>query len=179
MKKFTVAILVNNQFGVLNRVTSMFRRRQFNITSLTVSETESEEFSRITVQSEGDEIKKEQLINQLYKLPDVVSIAELDNLDTVNRELLLIKVKNDPNVRGEISAASDAYEGKIVDYTKDSIIIQMIGDSRKIDNFVTLMKDFGILEIAKTGTIAIERGRSTIYDDNKLKEEYDYGKNVL
>ena len=108
MKKFTVAILVNNQFGVLNRVTSMFRRRQFNITSLTVSETESEEFSRITVQSEGDRVKKEQLINQLYKLPDVVSVAELDNLDTVNRELLLIKVKNDPSVRGDISAASDA-----------------------------------------------------------------------
>ena len=162
MKKFTVAILVNNQFGVLNRVTSMFRRRQFNITSLTVSETESEEFSRITVQSEGDEIKKEQLINQLYKLPDVVSIAELDNLDTVNRELLLIKVKNDPNVRGEVSAASDAYEGKIVDYTKDSIIIQMIGDSRNIDNFVTLMKDFGILEICRTGVVSLQRGATTI-----------------
>ena len=162
MKKFTVAILVNNQFGVLNRVTSMFRRRQFNITSLTVSETESEEFSRITVQSEGDEIKKEQLINQLYKLPDVVSIAELDNLDTVNRELLLIKVKNDPNVRGEVSAASDAYEGKIVAYTKDSIIIQMIGDSRKIDNFVTLMKDFGILEICRTGVVSLQRGATTI-----------------
>ena len=162
MKKFTVAILVNNQFGVLNRVTSMFRRRQFNITSLTVSETESEEFSRITVQSEGDEIKKEQLINQLYKLPDVVSIAELDNLDTVNRELLLIKVKNDPNVRCEVSAASDAYEGKIVDYTKDSIIIQMIGDSRKIDNFVTLMKDFGILEICRTGVVSLQRGATTI-----------------
>lgn len=162
MKKFTVAILVNNQFGVLNRVTSMFRRRQFNITSLTVSETESEEFSRITVQSEGDEIKKEQLINQLYKLPDVVSIAELDNLDTVNRELLLIKVKNDPNARGEVSAASDAYEGKIVDYTKDSIIIQMIGDSRKIDNFVTLMKDFGILEICRTGVVSLQRGATTI-----------------
>ena len=162
MKKFTIAILVNNQFGVLNRVTSMFRRRQFNITSLTVSETESEEFSRITVQSEGDEVKKEQLINQLYKLPDVVSIAELDNLDTVNRELLLIKVRNDPNVRGEISAASDAYEGKIVDFTKDSIIIQMVGDSRKIDNFIDLMRDFEIMEICRTGTASLEKGSTTL-----------------
>ena len=162
MNKFTVAILVNNQFGVLNRVTSMFRRRAFNITSLTVSETESEEFSRITVQSEGDGIKKEQLINQLYKLPDVVSVAELDNLDTVNRELLLIKVKNDPNVRGEISAASDAYEGKVVDYTKESIMIQMIGDSLKIDNFVHLMKEFGILEICRTGVVSLQRGATTI-----------------
>ena len=158
MKTFSVAILVNNQFGVLNRVTSMFRRRQFNIISLTVSETESEKFSRITVRSEGDGMKKEQLINQLYKLPDVVSIAELDNLDTVSRELLLIKVRNDPAVRGEISAASDAYEGKIVDFTKDSIIIQMIGDSRKIDNFVTLMKEYEILEICRTGIVALQRG---------------------
>ena len=162
MKTFSVAILVNNQFGVLNRVTSMFRRRQFNIISLTVSETESEKFSRITVRSEGDGMKKEQLINQLYKLPDVVSIAELDNLDTVSRELLRIKVRNDPAVRGEISAASDAYEGKIVDFTKDSIIIQMIGDSRKIDNFVTLMKEYEILEICRTGIVALQRGSTTI-----------------
>ena len=162
MKTFSVAILVNNQFGVLNRVTSMFRRRQFNIISLTVSETESEKFSRITVRSEGDGMKKEQLINQLYKLPDVVSIAVLDNLDTVSRELLLIKVRNDPAVRGEISAASDAYEGKIVDFTKDSIIIQMIGDSRKIDNFVTLMKEYEILEICRTGIVALQRGSTTI-----------------
>ena len=85
--KFTVAILVNNQFGVLNRVTSMFRRRQFNISSLTVSETESEDFSRITVQSEGDGVKKEQLINQLYKLPDVISVAELTRSEEHTSEL--------------------------------------------------------------------------------------------
>ena len=161
MKRFTVAILVNNQFGVLNRVTSMFRRRQFNISSLTVSETESTKFSRITVQSEGDEIKKEQLINQLYKLPDVVSIAELEPMENVTRELLLIKVKNDPDARGDIRSASDAYEGKVVDYTKESIMIQMVGDSRKIDNFIDLMRDFEILEICRTGIVSLQRG-STI-----------------
>ena len=162
MKKFTVAILVNNQFGVLNRVTSMFRRRQFNITSLTVSETESEAFSRITVQSEGDEVKKEQLINQLYKLPDVVSVAELDSLETVNRELLLIKVKNDPNNRGDIRSAIDAYEGQVVDYTKESMMVQMVGDSRKIDNFIDLMRDFSIMEICRTGIVSLQRGATTI-----------------
>jgi len=160
--KFTVAILVNNQFGVLNRITSMFRRRQFNITSLTVSETESEEFSRITVQSEGDEIKKQQLINQLYKLPDVVSVAELSNEETVNRELMLIKMHNDPESRDHIRSAIDAFEGKIVDYTKESLVIQMVGDSRKIDNFITLMKEFGIMEIARTGVVSLQRGASTI-----------------
>ena len=160
--KFTIAILVNNQFGVLNRVTSMFRRRHFNITSLTVSETESEDFSRITVQSEGDEVKKEQLFNQLYKLPDVVSVADLSTDNIINRELLLIKVRNDPNSRGDITAAADAYEGKIVDYTKDSIMYQMVGDSRKIDNFIDLMRDFEILEICRTGIVSLQRGASTI-----------------
>ncbi len=162
MKKFTVAILVNNQFGVLNRVTSMFRRRQFNISSLTVSETESEAFSRITIQSQGDEIKKEQLINQLYKLPDVCSVAELDALDTVSRELLLIKVKNDPESRGDVRSATDAYEGKVVDYTKESIIIQMVGDGRKIDTFIDLMRDFEIMEICRTGIVTLQRGAHTI-----------------
>ena len=160
--KFTIAILVNNQCGVLNRVTSMFRRRQFNITSLTVSETESEDFSRITVQSEGDAIKKEQLFNQLYKLPDVVSVADLSADNIINRELLLIKVRNDPNSRGDITAAADAYEGKIVDYTKDSIMYQMVGDSRKIDNFIDLMRDFEILEICRTGIVSLQRGATTI-----------------
>ena len=160
--KFTVAILVNNQFGVLNRVTSMFRRRQFNITSLTVRETESEEFSRITVQSEGDEIKKQQLINQLYKLPDIVSVAELSNEETVNRELMLIKMHNAPESRDHVRSAIDAFEGKIVDYTKESLTIQMVGDSRKIDNFITLMKEFGIMEICRTGVVSLQRGASTI-----------------
>ena len=160
--KFTIAILVNNQFGVLNRVTSMFRRRQFNITSLTVSETESEDFSRITVQSEGDEVKKEQLFNQLYKLPDVISVADLSSDEIISRELLLIKVRNDPNSRGDITAAAEAYEGKIVDYTKDSITYQMVGDSRKIDNFVDLMRDFEIMEICRTGIVSLQRGATTI-----------------
>ena len=162
MKKFTVAILVNNQFGVLNRVTSMFRRRAFNIISLTVSETESEAFSRITVQSEGDEIKKAQLINQLYKLHDIVSVAELSNEETVNRELLLIKVRNCSETRDDVRGAIDAFEGKIVDYTKESQMIQMIGDSRKIDSFVNIMKEFGILEICRTGVVSLQRGSTTI-----------------
>ncbi len=162
MKSFTIAILVNNQFGVLNRVTSMFRRRQFNITSLTVSETESTKYSRITIKADGEEIAKQQLINQLYKLPDVCSVAELHLETSVSRELLLIKVVNDPATRDDIRTASDAYEGKVVDYTKESIIIQMVGDSRKIDNFINLMKDYTILEICRTGIVSLERGSSSI-----------------
>lgn len=162
MKRFTVAILVNNQFGVLNRITSMFRRRQFNIHSLTVSETESAEYSRLTIQSEGEEVTKQQLINQLYKLPDVCSIQEFEHQDVVSRELMLIKMKNSPATRDDISSAINAFEGKIVDYTRDSLTIQMVGDSRKIDNFVNLMKEYEILEICRTGVVSLERGASTI-----------------
>ena len=162
MNRFTIAILVNNEFGVLNRITSMFRRRQFNIISLAVSETESAAFSRITIQSEGDTVAKQQLINQLYKLPDVKSVLEFNPEETVSRELLLIKIANNPDNRSGLTAATEAYEGKIVDYTKDSVMIQMVGDSRKITNFVNLMRDFEILEICRTGIISLERGSSTI-----------------
>ena len=162
MKRFTVAILVNNQFGVLNRITSMFRRRQFNISSLTVSETESAAFSRITVQSEGEESTRQQLINQLYKLPDVVSIAELNPETTVSRELLLIKLRNDPATRDDVRGAIEAFEGKFVDYTRETQTIQMVGSTQKIDNFVNMMKEFGILEICRTGVVSLERGANTI-----------------
>lgn len=162
MNRFTVAILVNNQFGVLNRVTSMFRRRQFNISALTVSETESAKYSRITVLSEGEERTKQQLINQLYKLPDVCSIVELDPENTVSRELLLLKVENDGANRADIRSAIDAYEAKIVDYTRESIVIQLVGESRQIDDFINLMRDFTILEICRTGVVSLERGSTTI-----------------
>ena len=155
-------MLVHNQFGVINRVTSMFRRRRFNIDNLTVSETESADYSRITVQFAGDEVTKQQLVHQLYKLPDVCSVAELDPQETVSRELLLIKVRNNPEDRGDIRSASDAYKGEIVDYTKDAMVIQMVGEGRKIDNFIQLMQDFEIMEISRTGIIALQRGEETI-----------------
>lgn len=162
MKRYTVAVLVNNQFGVLNRVTSMFRRRQFNINSLTVSETESSKFSRITVIFEGEKDMKNQLIDQLYKLPDVHSIKELNKEKSVSMEVLLIKMANEPQTRGDIRAAADAYEAKTVDYAKDSMILQLTGDSRHIDNFINLMRDYTILELCRTGIVSLERGESTI-----------------
>lgn len=162
MRRFTVAVLVRNQFGVLNRVTSMFRRRQFNIVALTVSETESPDYSRITVLFDGEDSTKQQLIDQLYKLPDVCSIRELHGDDSVSCELLLIKMQNDPETRSEIRDAADAYDAKTVDYTRESIVMQMTGDSRRIDDFINLMRDYTILEICRTGIVSLERGSSTI-----------------
>lgn len=162
MQRFTVAVLVRNQFGVLNRVTSMFRRRQFNIDCLTVSETESAEFSRITVQFDGEELNKKQLIDQLYKLPDVCSIKEFYADDSVSCELMLIKVKNEPQTREEIRAAADAFNAKTIDYTREAIVLQLTDSSRRIDDFINLMRDCTILEICRTGIVSLERGDTTL-----------------
>ncbi len=162
MNRYTVAVLVRNQFGVLNRVTSMFRRRRFNISALSVSETESAEFSRITVLFDGDETGEQQLVNQLYKLPDVCSIKELKKEESFSAELVLIKLNNNPAVRDEILAAGKAFEAKTVDYSRDSIMFQLTADSRRIDDFINLMRDYEILEICRTGTISLERGAATL-----------------
>lgn len=162
MNRYTVAVLVRNQFGVLNRVTSMFRRRQFNISALTVSETESSEFSRITVVFDGEETYKQQLVNQLYKLPDVCSIKEFTADNSISCELLLIKMKNDPATREEIRTAAEAFGAVTVDYSKDSIMLRLASDSRKIDDFINLMRDYKILEICRTGSVSLEKGSTTI-----------------
>lgn len=162
MGRYIVAVLVYNRYGVLNRVTSMFRRRQFNISTLTVSETESHEYSRITVTFEGSENSKQQLINQLYKLPDVVGIKELDNENSVNLELLLIKVANHPDMRVDIMAAAEAFRARTVDYSKEAIVLQLTDTSRRIDDFINVMRDNEILEICRTGVVSLEKGSSTI-----------------
>lgn len=166
MSRFTIAVLVRNQYGVLNRVTSMFRRRRFNINCLTVSETESADYSRITVSSDGDATAKKQLIDQLYKLPDVCSIKELHDTDSVNCELLLIKMQNDQATRDDIRAAADAFKAKTVDYTRDSMVLQITDGSHRIDDFINLMRDYEILEICRTGVVSLERGGNTLTKTN-------------
>ena len=162
MSRYTVAVLVNNHFGVLNRVTSMFRRRQFNIRALTVSETETSALSRITVVFDGEETAKQQLINQLYKLPDVCSIKELSDDDSVSCELLLIKMKNDAKFRDDICSAADAFGAITVDYSKAYIMFRLTDTTSRIDDFINLMHDFTILEICRTGSVSLERGSTTI-----------------
>lgn len=162
MTRYTIAVLVKNEFGVLNRVTSMFRRRQFNISALSVSETETTELSRITVTFDGEDTSKDQLVNQLYKLPDVFSIKEFSPESSISFELLLIKMENNSSTRGEIQAAVNGFGAEIVDYAKDSIVLRLSADSRKIDEFIELMRDFTILEICRSGSVSLEKGSTTI-----------------
>ncbi len=162
MNRYTLAVLVRNQFGVLNRLTSMFRRRQFNISSITASETESSEYSRITFSFDGEENGKQQLIYQLYKLPDVCSVKELTPGNSLSCELMLIKLKNDPSAREEIHSAAEAFKAETIDYSRESIVLRILGNSAKMDDFISLMKDFTILEICRTGTASIEKGSSVL-----------------
>ena len=168
MSRYTVAVLVNNQFGVLNRVTSMFRRRQFNISALTVSETETKELSRITVVFDGEDDAKQQLINQLYKLPDVCSIKEFTDDNSISCELLLIKIKNEASSRGEIRGAAEAFGALTVDYSKDYVMFRLTDTTRRIDDFINLMRDYTILELCRTGSVSLEKGSTTIRQNLNL-----------
>ena len=161
MNKFVIAVYVENKFGVLTRVTSMFTRRGFNIDALTVGETESPEYSRITICLSGDGYAREQLINQLRKLINVKKVEVLDD-DCIKRELMLVKIENKPENRADIHFAVDAYRAKVIDYTNEGMCIEVTGDPSKIDAFIKLMIPFGIIEMCRTGIVALDRGASTL-----------------
>ncbi len=161
--KFVIAVYVENKFGVLTRVTSMFTRRGFNIDALTVGETECPEYSRITISLSGDGYAREQLINQLRKLYNVKKVEVLKE-DSIKRELMLIKIRYTSETRADILSASDVYRGKVIDYTTDAMCIEVTGDPSKIDAFIKLMIPFGIIEMCRTGIVALDRGTSTLLD---------------
>ncbi|MBQ2809778.1 MAG: acetolactate synthase small subunit [Clostridia bacterium] len=161
--KFVIAVYVDNKFGVLTRVTSMFTRRGFNIDALTVGETERPEYSRITICLSGDGYAREQLINQLRKLYNVKKVDVLEQ-DCIKRELMLLKVKYTKDSRADILAATDVYRAKVIDYTTDEMCIEVTGDPTKIDAFIKLMIPFGIIEMCRTGIVALERGNTTLFD---------------
>ncbi|MBO5356391.1 MAG: acetolactate synthase small subunit [Clostridia bacterium] len=162
INKFVIAVYVENKFGVLTRVTSMFTRRGFNIDALTVGETECPEYSRITISLSGDGYAKEQFINQLKKLYNVKKVEVLEENEAIKRELSLIKVKNDPETRGDVLSAVDVYRAKVIDYTLDEMCIEITGDPNKIDAFVKLISNYGIIEMCRTGIVALERGSGTL-----------------
>ena len=162
--KFVIAVYVDNKAGVLTRVTAMFTRRGFNIDALTVGETEHSEYSRITIAMRGDENVKQQLINQLNKLYVVKKVEVLDD-DPIKRELMLIKVSNKAEFRSDIMTAVDVFRASVIDYSTQSMCIEVTGQPSKIDAFVKLMQPFGILEMCRTGIVALERGAHTLFND--------------
>ena len=161
--RFILAVYVDNTVGVLTRVTAMFTRRGFNIDALTVGETECAEYSRITITMAGDKYVREQIINQLKKL-EVVKKVELLEDSPIKRELMLIKVKNEAKNRADIMTAVNVYRASVIDYTVEGMCIEVTGNPSKIDAFVKLMQPFGILEMCRTGIVALDRGTITLLD---------------
>ena len=159
--KFVIAVYVENTSGVLTRVTSMFTRRGLNIDTLTVGETERSEYSRITICMTGDTYAREQTINQLRKLVVVKKVEVLDD-DATKRELMLIKVQNDSQNRSDIMTAVDVFRASVIDYSNDGMCIEVTGDPQKMDAFVALMQPFGIMEMCRTGIVALDRGSITL-----------------
>ena len=161
---FVLAIYVDNKFGVLTRVTSMFTRRGFNIDALTVGVTESPDYSRITISMSGDGYARAQMINQLRKLYNVKKVEILDENDSIERELLLIKVQNNQKLHQLLLSSIDIFKAKIIDYSVDSFSLEVTGSSDKIDAFIEMVRPVGIIDSCRTGVVALSKGSGSLLE---------------
>jgi len=158
-----IAAIVEHKPGVLYSVSNMFRRRGFNIESISVGPTEQEDLARMTITVNGDEKVIEQVIKQLNKLIDVVKVSRLDPANIVKREMTLVKVKcPDARARSDIINYANIFRARVVDVSSESLIVEITGDPDKINAFIELMKSFGVKEIARTGITALSRGAKSV-----------------
>ena len=171
MNRHVLSVLVENQSGVLSRVSGLFSRRGYNIDSLTVGETADPRISRMTIVVRGDDWVLEQIKKQLNKLIDVIKIIELKSGLAVFRELALIKVDAPPEARPGIISTIDIFRAKVVDVGKASLTAEITGDQDKVNAFIELMSPYGIREIVRTGLTALERGNKEIQEHKKYEEE--------
>ena len=155
--RHTISVLVENKFGVLARVSGMFSGRGFNIDTLNVAPTHDASLSRITVVLKGDESALDLAIKQLRKLVNVVDVVDFKEGQAVDRELVLLRVKADSKTRSEIMQICDIFRAKIVNVAREEVIIEITGDEGKIAAFLGLIETFGILELARTGQLALKR----------------------
>ena len=191
-KLYTLSLLVQDIPGVLSQVARLFSRKGYNIESIVSGETSQPGLTRITIVILGDELMVNQIAAQCRKLIPVQVVKILDEETSIQREFAMIKVMAvDRTTRDEIIQMANIFRAdeiiqmanifraNIIDVSRETLTVAIFGDKSKTSALIKLLSDFGILEMAKTGTLAIERGRSSIYDDSKLREEYNYGKNVL
>ncbi len=153
--KYTLSILVNNHPGVMSHVSGLFTRRGYNIDSIAVGVTENPEISCMTIVVRGDDNIVNQVMNQLLKLPDVLRVKDLHFLESVTRELILLNVKVDDSIRMEVISICEVFSAKIIDVTKDSLVIEYAGNSRQVNALISMIKKFEIIEMARTGSIAL------------------------
>lgn len=160
--QYTLSILVENQAGVLSKISGLFSRRGFNIDSLAVGVTTDPNVSRITIVANGDEYVVEQLEKQLNKLIPVIKVKRLAECDFISRELILIKVHCPAAKRGEILTTVELMQGKIVDFSITSVTVEYCECSSRVDTLVELLKPYGIREIVRTGTVALDKGATAV-----------------
>lgn len=158
MKLQSLSVLVENRAGVLTRVTNMFARRGYNIESLAVGTTQNEAISRITITLNGDQELVDQITKQLHKLPDILMVRHLTPEDHFSRELVFIKVKAKADNRAEIMQIVDIFRGHIIDVSADTLTVELSGNEDKIMALKNMLEPYNILEMVRTGIIAIERG---------------------
>ena len=180
-KRHTLSVLVENAAGVLSQVSRLFSRKGYNLESLAVGTTDDPGVSRITIEVLCDDQQIEQIINQLRKQYSVYSVRLLPPDSSIRRELVLIKVKAESReVRNEVIQIA-IFRASIIDVSTTTLTLAIIGEESKDDALERLLREFGILELVRTGMVALERGRATISDnaDNKETDEFELGKNVL
>ena len=168
MKKVVFSILVENNSGVLSHVSGLFSRRGYNIHSFSAGVTTDHRLTRMTIVCSGDEQILEQIEKQLCKLEDVLFVKKLKPSESVCRELILVKVSADESERGHIISVADIFRAKIIDVTKESLIIELTGTTDKVDAFIDLLSEYKILELARTGITGLSRGAADIQDAEKL-----------
>ena len=162
MSRHTLSVLVENKPGVLARIAGLFSRRGFNIDSLAVGPTEHPEVSRMTIVVNVEDSPLEQVTKQLNKLVEVIKVVELDGAASVSRELLLVKVRADASSRGQVLEVVQLFRAKVVDVATDAITVQVVGNTDKLADFLTMVEPFGVRELVQSGMVAIGRGGRSI-----------------
>lgn len=170
MDKHVLSVLVKNSSGVLSRVSGLFSRRGYNIDSLTVGRTEDQNISRMTIALNGDKDVLEQVKKQLNKLEDVICVTDLNDNESVYRELVLIKVRANAENRAAINETVKIFRSKIIDLSTNTLTIELTGDEDKVSALISLMEEYGIEELVRTGITALQRGEKTL---KKSVEELD------
>jgi acetolactate synthase I/III small subunit len=158
--RHTISVLVENKFGVLTRVAGLFSGRGYNIDTLNVAPTQDPNTSRMTIVTRGDDATLEQIVKQLNKLVDVLEVADFREYEYIDRELVLVKVRVDARSRAEVMQVTDIFRAKIVDVQPDSLTIEVTGSEGKVQKFLELMKAFGVLNLTRTGKVALPRKES-------------------
>ena len=178
--RHTLSVLVENASGVLSQVSRLFSRKGYNIESLAVGTTDDPAVSRITIEVMGDDVTMNQVMNQLRKLFPVYSVQELLPERSIRRELVMFKVRAESDgVRNEVIQIANIFRASIIDVSIKSLTLALIGDESKAEAMQRLLETFGILELVRTGMVALERGAYTISDENKETTEFNLGKNVF